>query len=120
MSTHDDDILDFDFFEEGATREDAPTREGRGGDRRPTRGGSGPRRPHLRGTGLTPLLRLVGLIAFAILIVVAVGVLNAASWLWLGRETAWLREYLRGRPQEAGPEEPVEGKKGERRRAKRR
>jgi len=71
VSTHDDDILDFDFFEEGATREDAPTREGREGGRRPMRGGSGPRRPHLRGAGgLTPLLRLVGLIAFAILIVV--------------------------------------------------
>ena len=71
MSTHDDDILDFDFFEEGATRENAPTREGRGGERRPMRGGRGPRRPHLRGAGgLTPLLRLVGLIAFAILIVV--------------------------------------------------
>jgi hypothetical protein len=70
VSTHDDDILDFDFFEEGATREDAPSREGRGGDRHPTRGG-GPRRPQLRGTGsLTPLLRLVGLIAFAILLVV--------------------------------------------------
>jgi hypothetical protein len=70
VSTHDDDILDFDFFEEGATREDAPTREGRG-DRRPSRSGGGPRRPHLRGAGgLTPLLRLVGLIAFAILIVV--------------------------------------------------
>jgi hypothetical protein len=70
VSTHDDDILDFDFFEEGATHEDAPAREGRS-DRRPHRGGGGPRRPHLRGSGgLTPLLRLVGLIAFAILIVV--------------------------------------------------
>lgn len=69
MSTQDDDILDFDFFDESATREDAPTREGRGGERRPARGG--PRRPQLRGPGgLTPLLRLVGLIAFAILIVV--------------------------------------------------
>ena len=27
MSTHDDDILDFDFFDEEATREDAPARE---------------------------------------------------------------------------------------------
>ena len=69
MSTHDDDILDFDFFDEGATHEDAPTREGRGGDGRPPRGG--PRRPQFRAPGgLTPLLRLVGLIAFAILIVV--------------------------------------------------
>ena len=71
MSTHDDDILDFDFFDEGATREDAPTKESRGGERRPPRGGGGPRRPQLPAPGsLTPLVRLVGLIAFAILIVV--------------------------------------------------
>jgi len=70
VSTHDDDILDFDFFDEGATREDSPTKEGRGGERRPPRDG-GPRRPQFRApAGLTPLLRLVGLIAFAILIVV--------------------------------------------------
>jgi hypothetical protein len=69
VSTQDDDILDFDFFDESATREDGPTREGRGGERRTSRGG-GPRRPPLRATGLTPLLRLVGLIAFAILIIV--------------------------------------------------
>ena len=72
MSTHDDDILDFDFFDEGATREDAPTKEGRGGERRPTRGGGGgPRRPGLRSTGsLTPLWRLVVLIGVAIILVV--------------------------------------------------
>jgi CARDB protein len=71
VSTHDDDILDFDFFDEGATREDHPTRETRGDERRvPPRGG-GPRRPQFRPSGgLTPLLRLVGLIAFAILVVV--------------------------------------------------
>jgi hypothetical protein len=71
VSTHDDDILDFDFFDEGATREDLPSREGRGDERRPSRQGGGPRRPQFRPSGgLTPLLRLVGLIAFAILIVV--------------------------------------------------
>jgi hypothetical protein len=71
VSTHDDDILDFDFFDEGATREDAPTRESRGEIRRVPRRGGGPRRPQFRpGAGLTPLLRLVGLIAFAILVVV--------------------------------------------------
>jgi hypothetical protein len=67
VTTHDDDILDFDFFDEGATRE-APAREEAG--RRPT--GGGPRRPHLRPGGWTPLLRLIGLIAFAILLVVLV------------------------------------------------
>ena len=72
MSTQDDDILDFDFFDEGATHEDAPAREPRaGGEPRhgSGSGGGGPRPPRLRG-GLTPLLRLVGLIALAILIVV--------------------------------------------------
>jgi CARDB protein len=67
MSVHDDDILDFDFFEEEATREEAPRRGGDDGS-----GGPPGRRPsRLRPPGgLTPLLRLVGLIAFAILLVV--------------------------------------------------
>ena len=75
MSTHDDDILDFDFFDEGETRE-TQTRDPRAPERRPGgRGGAGGRgggirRPSLRGSGLTPLVRLVGLIAFAILLVV--------------------------------------------------
>jgi hypothetical protein len=75
MSTHDDDdILDFDFFDEGATSE-AQARDDRSSERRPGgSGGSGGRggikRPSLRGSGMTPLLRLVGLIAFAILLVV--------------------------------------------------
>ena len=71
MSTRDEDILDFDFFEE----EDAtaweepegieplpPTDRGRRG------GGSGSRFGGSR--NLTPLLRLIGLIALAILVVV--------------------------------------------------
>ncbi|MEP6892761.1 MAG: CARDB domain-containing protein [Gaiellaceae bacterium] len=83
MSTHDDDILDFDFLDEGATSE-TQSRDPRPTDRRSSgggRGGSGggPRggrgggtgRQLLRGAGgFTPLLRLVGLIAFAILLVV--------------------------------------------------
>jgi hypothetical protein len=66
VSVHDDDILDFDFFEEDATRESPgpPRPSGRAP-------GGGPRRPRLRAPhGITPLLRLVGLIAFAIIIVV--------------------------------------------------
>jgi hypothetical protein len=70
MSTRDDDILDFDFFDE----EDAPSwEEPEGFDPQPPgqergrRGrGSGFRPPR----NLTPLLRLVGLIALAILVVV--------------------------------------------------
>ena len=74
MSSHDDDILDFDFFEDDATREmhgtESSTRAGAGA--RPSDGGGGgPRRPRFHAPqGLTPILRLVGLVAFAILIVV--------------------------------------------------
>lgn len=53
--------IEFDFFEEPETQE-ATARP------RPTRGG--PRRPMRPPTGFTPLLRLAGLIAFAILIIV--------------------------------------------------
>ena len=76
MSSHDDDNLDFDFFEDDATREThgsdrggaAARRSGGGGD---GTGGSGPRRPQFHAPhGVTPLLRLIGFVAFAILIVV--------------------------------------------------
>jgi hypothetical protein len=59
MSERESDI-EFDFFEESETREAAA--EGRQRRR-------GPRPPVRPPTGLTPLLRLVGLISFAILIV---------------------------------------------------
>ena len=66
MSTHDDDDIEFDFFDEPETREDSPRQ------RAPKRsGGDGPpRRPLKPPAGFTPLLRLAGLIAFAILIIV--------------------------------------------------
>jgi hypothetical protein len=51
--------IEFDFFEESETREGAA-------EERPRRRGRPPVRPP---TGLTPLLRLIGLISFAILIV---------------------------------------------------
>jgi hypothetical protein len=75
VSSHDDDdILDFDFFEEDATRETHATeRADRSGTPpRPSgSGGSGPRRPQFRAPhGIIPILRLVGFVAFAILIVV--------------------------------------------------
>ena len=66
MTTRDDDI-EFDFFEESATQEASQRRPDRGGDGSPPRG---PRRPLRAPTGFTPLLRLVGLVAFAILVVV--------------------------------------------------
>ena len=75
MTVHDDDILDFDFVDD-ETRELAPTQ--RPGTRPPggdgPRGG-GPRRPQLRRPhGITPLLRLAGLVALAILVVVLIAV----------------------------------------------
>jgi hypothetical protein len=73
MSTRDDDEIDFDFFDEPETVE--ATQRGRRLPRRDRSGGSsgdGPRRPPLRApTGLVPLARLVGLIAIAIAVVVA-------------------------------------------------
>jgi hypothetical protein len=64
MTPPDDDILDFDFFEDDATSEPQSQRRSGGGGRRP---------PRLRSPqGLTPLLRLVGLIAFAIVIIVLI------------------------------------------------
>lgn len=73
MSERDDDILDFDFFDEPPTVEQQSTQRVRMPRRRPDGGGGPPRapRPPLRPPhGFTPLLRLVGLIAFAIVIVV--------------------------------------------------
>ncbi len=74
MSVHDDDILDFDFVDD-ETREIAhPTRPSGGPPGGGSRGG-GPRRPQLRTPqGLTPLLRLAGLVALAILVVVLLAV----------------------------------------------
>ena len=73
MSSHDDDNLDFDFFDDDATREasgagraDTPQRSSGGGG-----GGGGPRRPQFHAPhGVTPILRLIGFVAFAILVVV--------------------------------------------------
>jgi hypothetical protein len=74
MSTYDDDDIEFDFFDEPETVE--ATQRGRRLPRRERTGdggpGDGPRRPPMRTpTGLIPLARLVGLIAIAIAIVVA-------------------------------------------------
>ena len=69
MSSHDDDILDFDFFEE----EEPPTWEAQETTSGQERGRGGPRPPRrrMRPPGnWTPLLRLVGLIALAILVIV--------------------------------------------------
>ena len=73
MSSRDDDILDFDFSdEEDSPSWEEPAESGPGAprDRSPRRRGS-----RFRGPGnLTPLLRLIALIALAILIVVLLAV----------------------------------------------
>ena len=74
MDPRDDDI-EFDFFdEEPATTEAQPTSRVRM-PRRGGRGGSPPRRPLGSGPGLTPLLRLLALIAFIVAILVFFGLL---------------------------------------------
>src|ERR1700716_514826 len=72
MSTHDDENIEFEFFDEPETVEATQRRRlprlerpgGRGGGDRP------PRPPMRTPTGLVPLVRLVGLIAIAIVVVV--------------------------------------------------
>ena len=74
MTAHDDDILDFDFVDD-ETRELAPPARSQGGGRPPGGPTGGSSRPPLRGPGsLTPLLRLAGLVALAILVVVLLAV----------------------------------------------
>jgi hypothetical protein len=68
VSERDDDILEFDFFDEPPTVEQQPGARVRMPRRR--RNGEPPRPPIRPPQGFTPLLRLIGLIAFAILIVV--------------------------------------------------
>jgi CARDB protein len=77
VTVHDDDILDFDFVDD-ETRE-LPPPNGPGGTRPPggppPGGPRGPRRPQFRPPqGITPLLRLAGFVAFAILVVVLLAV----------------------------------------------
>ena len=73
MSVHDDDILDFDFVDDD-TRERSPARTGGGPGRvrrRRSASATAARPSSCAGAhGLTPLLRLVGLVAFAIILVV--------------------------------------------------
>lgn len=74
MTVHDDDILDFDFVDDETRELPPPTRTGGG---RPPGGGPTGRAPAPPPRGpnaLTPLLRLAGLVALAILVVVLLAV----------------------------------------------
>jgi hypothetical protein len=75
VTVHDDDILDFDFVDDQTQETTPPSRPGGRpptGDGPPPRGPRGPqfRPPH----GYTPLLRLAGLVALAVLVVVLLAV----------------------------------------------
>jgi hypothetical protein len=79
VTTRDEDILDFDFFdEEEPPSWEEPSEPGAGPpprERRPRDRGPGGRGPRLQPpSNLTPLLRLVGLVALAILVVVLLAV----------------------------------------------
>ena len=79
MTVHDDDILDFDFVDDETREISPPSRTGGrpsgGGPQGGGGGGRGPRGPQFRAPhGITPLLRLAGLVALAILVVVLLAV----------------------------------------------
>lgn len=67
MSTTHEDDFEFDFFDEP---DEETITQRRGPVRAPQKPKRGPRRPTGPPSGFTPILRLVGLIAFAILVVV--------------------------------------------------
>jgi hypothetical protein len=72
MRERDDDIIEFDFFDDEPETEQATQRRPALRPRQTDRpGGGGPRRPTFRGPdGVTPLLRLVLLVALAIFVVI--------------------------------------------------
>ena len=79
MTVHDDDILDFDFVDDETREVAPPSRTGGrppgGGPQGGGGGPRGPRRPQFHAPhGMTPLLRLAGLVALAILVVVLLAV----------------------------------------------
>jgi hypothetical protein len=71
MSERDDDIIDFDFFDEAETEQATQRRPALRPRPRAPGGGGPPRRPTFKGPeGVAPLLRLVLLIALAIFVVI--------------------------------------------------
>ena len=91
MRERDDDIIEFDFFDdepetEQSTQRRPALRPRSGGGQRP---GGGPRRPTFRGPeGVTPLLRLVLLVALAIF-----GVIVLVFWIQSCRSESRTNAY---------------------------
>jgi hypothetical protein len=97
VSTFDDDDIEFDFFDEPQTQEATQRRRLPRLERpRPRRDGSGsgsgdrppPRQPLMPAAGVTPLLRLLGLIA-AIIFIVVLLVFWAKSCQGSGKHSAY-------------------------------
>ena len=71
MTERDDDIIEFDFFDEPETEQATQRRPALRPRQSGRPGGGGPRRPTFRTPqGVTPLLRLILLIALAIFVVI--------------------------------------------------
>ncbi len=93
MSERDDDIIEFDFFDDDADTQQATQSRPAPGTRGGRSGGGPPRRPQLRGPqGFTPLLRLILLVALAIFVVVVL-VFWVQSCRSESRENAY-RDYM--------------------------
>ncbi len=91
MSTFDDDDIEFDFFDEPQTQEATQRRRLPRLERprpRPAGGDRPPRQPLAPAAGLTPLLRLLGLIATLIFVVVLL-VFWAKSCQGSGKHSAY-------------------------------
>lgn len=101
MSERDDDIIEFDFFDEPPTVEQQTGHRVRGSRRRGAGGGPAVRSPQ----GFTPLLRLVGLVAFAILVVVLL-VFWVQSCQGAAKQSAY-KSYLGSVGQIAGTSDAV-------------
>ena len=71
MTERDDDIIEFDFFDEPETEQATERRPALRSRQSGRPGGGPPRRPTFRGPqGVTPLLRLILLVALAIFVVI--------------------------------------------------
>lgn len=89
MTERDDDIIEFDFFDEPETEQATQRRPALRPRESGRPGGGPPRRPTFRGPqGVTPLLRLILLIALAIFVVIVL-----VFWVQSCRSTSRTNAY---------------------------